>query len=129
MISRMIKVMFSWRDNPELGAEECERHYRAVHMVLAREAFDGVPGFIQLKYNRVRAATVNDFNQRDARVVEPDIDAWVELTFASAELMQAAFERPQLQALFDDHPNFMQCDTPANIHVYVVDEEVICAAP
>lgn len=125
----MIKVMFSWRDNPDLGAEECERHYRVVHMRLAREAFDGVPGFVELKYNRVRAATVNDFNRREPRVVVPDIDAWVELYFESAELMQAAFTRPQLQALFDDHPNFMSCDEAANIRVYTVDEDVICSAP
>ena len=125
----MIKVMFSWRDNPDLGAEECERHYRVVHMRLAREAFDGVPGFVELKYNRVRAATVNDFNRREPRVVVPDIDAWGELYFESAELMQAAFTRPQLQALFDDHPNFMSCDEAANIHVYTVDEDVICSAP
>jgi len=124
----MIKVVFGWRDHPDLGAEVCERHYRTVHMPLAREAFDGVPGFVRLSYNRVRAATVNDFNRREPREVVPDVDAWVELHFASSELLQAAFARPQLQALFDDHPNFMACDVPANIHVYHVDEEVICAA-
>ncbi|HEV8296581.1 MAG TPA: EthD domain-containing protein [Acidimicrobiales bacterium] len=124
----MVKVVFTWRDNAALGAEECERHYRAVHMPLARAAFDGVPGFRSLRFNRVRRATVNDFNERTPRVVEPDIDAWVELCFESEELMAAAFSRPELQALFDDHPNFMAVDVPANIHVYWVDEDVILAA-
>ena len=124
----MINVVFGWKDHPDLGAEECERHYRAVHMPLARAAFDGVPGFVRLVYKRVRAATVNDFNRREPRSVEPAVDAWVELTFASSEHMAAAFDRPQLQALFADHPNFMACDIPANIHVFHVDEEVICSS-
>jgi uncharacterized protein (TIGR02118 family) len=125
----MIKVVFTWKDHPERSAEECEAHYRAVHMPLAHEAFDGVEGFRMLRFNRVRHATVNDFNQRAPREVEPDVDAWVELYFDSAELMAKAFERPHLAALFDDHPNFMQCDTPANIRVYHVDETVIHASP
>ena len=125
----MIKVVFSWKDRPDLSAEECEAHYRAVHIPLAREAFDGVEGFRMLRFNRVRRETVNDFNQREAREVERDVDAWVELYFESAELMARAFERPHLARLFDDHPNFMQCDTPANIRVYFVDETVIHASP
>ena len=123
----MIKVVFRWRDHPNLGPDECDRHYRAVHMPLARAAFDGVPGFVRLVYNRVRSCTVNDFNHREPRSVIPDVDAWVDLYFASGEEMADAFTRPQLQALFDDHPNFMACDIPANIVVYQVDEEEICA--
>lgn len=125
----MIKVVFSWKDRPDLSAEECEAHYRAVHIPLARDAFDGVDGFRMLRFNRVRHETVNDFNKREPRAVEPDVDAWVELYFESAELMAKAFERPHLAALFDDHPNFMQCDTPANIRVYHVDETVIHESP
>lgn len=125
----MIKVMFSWRDHPDLPADECERRYRAVHMPLAQEAFRGVEGFKLLKYNRVRRATVNDFNRREPRAVTSDIDAWVELYFESEELLQKAFSRPHLQALFDDHPNFMDCSTEANIHVYWVDEDIILEGP
>lgn len=124
----MIKVVFGWRDHPDRSAEDCEAHYRAVHIPLAQEAFDGVPGFVRLVYNRVRAATVNDFNRREPRAVEPAVDAWVELWFDSPELLAAAFTRPQLQALFDDHPNFMACDVAANIHVFQVDETEILAA-
>ena len=125
----MIKVVFSWKDHPGLSAEECEANYRTGHMPLAREAFRGVAGFKMLRYNRVRQATVNDYNQRAARAVDSDADAWVELYFENAELMAPAFARPQMQALFDDHVNFMNCDVPANIKVYWVDEEVILAAP
>ena len=125
----MIKVVFSWKDHPELSAAECEARYRAVHIPLARAAFEGVEGFRELRFNRVRRETVNDYNQREPREVEADVDAWVELYFESAELMQRAFERPQLGELFDDHPNWMECDTPANIRVYHVDETVIHAAP
>ncbi len=124
----MVKVVFTWRDNPALGAAACEAHYRAVHMPLARAAFDGVPGFRSLRYNRVRSSTVNDFNRREPRVVDPDIDAWVELCFDSEEQLAAAFQRPALQALFDDHPNFMAVDVPANIRVYRVDEDTILEA-
>jgi hypothetical protein len=95
----------------------------------ARAAFDGVEGFRELRFQPCRRETVNDYNRREPREVEPDVDAWVELYFESAELMQRAFERPQLGELFDDHPNCMQCDTPANIRVYHVDETLIHAAP
>jgi nitroreductase len=125
----MIKVVFSWKDHPDLSAAECEARYRAVHIPLARAAFEGVEGFRELRFNRVRRETVNDYNRREPREVEADVDAWVELYFESAELMQRAFERPQLGELFDDHPNWMECDTPANIRVYHVDETVIHAAP
>ena len=124
----MIKVVFAWKDHPDIPAEECERHYRAVHMPLARRAFQGVAGFKLLRYNRVRRATVNDHNRREPRVVEPDVDAWVELYFESEALMQQAFERPELQAQFEDHEHFMAVDTPANIRVYFVDEEVILSS-
>ena len=40
----MVKVMFSWKDRSDRTAEACEAHYRAVHLPLAREAFDGVDG-------------------------------------------------------------------------------------
>ena len=36
------------------------------------KAFAGVPGFRSLVYNRVRACTVNDHNERDARPDIPD---------------------------------------------------------
>ena len=62
---------------------------RAVHIPLARVAFDGVEGFRELRFNRVRRETVNDYNRREPREVEPDVDAWVELYFESAEIAAA----------------------------------------
>lgn len=124
----MIKLVFAWRDHPALGAEACEAHYRANHMALARKAFDGVEGFRALAYNRVRRHFVNDFNRPESIDRPTDIDAWVELYFDSKEQLEAAFGTPEMQALFDDHPNFMDVDIPANVRVYDVDEEVFFGA-
>jgi hypothetical protein len=81
----MIKVVFGWKDHPERTPEECDAHYRAVHMELARRAFDGVDGFRALVYNRVRRHFVNDFNRPEPIQREPDMDAFVELYFDSRE--------------------------------------------
>lgn len=124
----MIKMLFAWRDNPALSPEQCERHYRTVHIDLARTAFTGVAGFRSLRYNRVRRASVNNFNQRIAEEVTPDIDAFVELYFENADALARAFERPEVQRLFDDHENFMAVDVPANVHIYELDETVILEA-
>jgi hypothetical protein len=59
----LIKMMYAWRDNPALTPEQCERHYRTVHMDLARRAFAGVNGFRALRYSRVRRHLVNYYNQ------------------------------------------------------------------
>lgn len=120
----MIKVVFGWKDHPDRTAEECEAHYRAVHMELAKRAFDGVDGFGALVYNRVQRHFVNDFNRPEPIDREPDMDAFVELYFDSREQLQAAFGTPELDALFADHPNFMEVDVPANIRVYDVQEDV-----
>jgi hypothetical protein len=124
----VIKIIYAWRDRPDLSAEECEAHYRAVHMELAREAFDGAEGFISLTYNRVRSHFVNDFNRPDAIPKESDIDAYVELHYESQELLEQAFGRPAMAVMFDDHPNFMDVDTPANVRAYRIDESVFLGA-
>jgi hypothetical protein len=38
--------------------------------------------------------------------------------------MREAFARPQMAAMFDDHPNFMATDTAANVRIYEVEESV-----
>jgi len=124
----VIKIVFGWKDRPDLTAEECEAHYRAVHMVLARRAFDGVDGFGALVYNRVRNFSVNDYNEPQPRPAEADMDAFIELFFDSREQLQAAFGRPELDTLFEDHPNFMDCSVPANIKIYDVEETVFYGA-
>jgi uncharacterized protein (TIGR02118 family) len=120
----VVKIVFGWKDHPERTAEECEAHYRSVHMELARSAFEGVDGFGALVYNRVRRHAVNDHNSPEALEREPDMDAFVELFFDSREQLEAAFGRPIMSTLFDDHPNFMEVDVPANVRIYDVEETV-----
>jgi len=120
----MIKMIYTWRDRPDKSAQECEAHYRAVHMDLARKAFTGVDGFQGLVYNRVRGHLVNDFNQPEAHPEKPDVDAILELYFRDSQSLQAAFGTPELTAMFNDHVNFMDTDSPANIRIYEVDETI-----
>jgi uncharacterized protein (TIGR02118 family) len=124
----VIKIVFSWKDHPDRSAEECDAHYRAVHMGLARQAFDGVDGFRALVYNRVNRHFVNDHNRPEPRERESDMDAYVELYFDSREQLEQAFGRPELDAMFSDHPNFMEVDVPANIRAYDVEEVVYFGA-
>jgi uncharacterized protein (TIGR02118 family) len=120
----VIKIVFSWKDHPDKTAEECDAHYRAVHMDLARRAFDGVDGFRALAYNRVNSHFVNDHNRPEPLERPTDMDAFVELYFDSREQLQQAFGTPELAALFADHPNFMEVDVAANIRGYDVEEVV-----
>lgn len=120
----MIKIVFGWRDHPDRSPAECERHYREVHMNLARRAFDGVGGFQALVYNRVNRHFVNDYNRRESRDRTPDMDAFVELYFDDRRSLEEAFARPIMQILYDDHANFMDVDVPANVRAYDVDETV-----
>ncbi len=124
----MIKIVYAWRDRPTLSTEECEAHYRSTHMRLAREAFTDCDGFVALRYNRVRGYRVNDYNDPESREATPDVDAWVELYFENEDKLQAAFARPELAAMFDDHENFMATEEPENIRIYRVEEETILAA-
>jgi uncharacterized protein (TIGR02118 family) len=124
----MVKVMFTWKDRSDRTPEACEAHYRAVHLPLAREAFDGVDGFRRLVFNRVRGHRVNDYNDPASHSAATDFDAFVELWFDSAEQMAAAMGTPPLAAMFDDHANFMETDVPANIRIYELDETVVLEA-
>lgn len=121
----MVKLIYTWRDNPELGPERSEAHYRKVHMDLAREVFTGREGFVSLTYNRVRRHLVNDHNEPTPHPEPSDVDAFLELVFTDRPSLDAAFADPAMQVLFDDHANFMAVDEPRNIHVYEVDETVI----
>ena len=125
----MIKMLYAWRDHPDRTPEECEAHYRTVHMELARRAFTGVPGFRSLRYNRVRHHHVNHFNRPTPEDAPAEMDAFVELYFDDEASLQAAFARPELAAMFDDHGNFMAVDVPANVHVYQLDETIVLEAP
>jgi uncharacterized protein (TIGR02118 family) len=120
----VVKVVFGWRDHPDKTAEECEKHYRAVHMKLAEKAYDGVDGFVALAYDRVRKHAVNDHNEPRPIPREPDLDAWCELYFRDEQSMAEAFRLPGMKVLFDDHVNFMDVRSAANIRIYHVDETV-----
>jgi uncharacterized protein (TIGR02118 family) len=124
----MIKMVYTWKDNPALTPAQCEEHYREVHMELARQAYRGAPGFRALRYNRVRRHLVNDFNSAVPREEPSDIDAFVELYFDDRASLERAFERPELSKMFDDHENFMAVNTAANVHIYEVDETTILEA-
>jgi hypothetical protein len=98
-------------------------------MNLARSCFDGIDGFVALVYNRVLEHSVNDDNQPTPRSSPSDIDAYCELWFQDRESMRQAFAQPHMKRMFDDHPNFMQTEGPANIHVYDVAETVVLRRP
>jgi EthD domain len=121
----MIKLMFGWKDNPRRSAQECEAHYRAHHLLLAREAFDGTEGFELLLFNRVLGHRVNDHNQPESHPAPADMDAFIELYFDTQDHLDAAMNQPVLARMFEDHPNFMATDTPANIRIYQLAEEVV----
>ena len=125
----MIKSVFCWTDRHDVSSEECQAHYEQVHMKLAQKAFKGVPGFRGLVYNRIRSATVNDFNRREPREIRPDIDGFVELWFDDEETLAASFDKPEMAALFEDHKNFMSIDIVANVRAYRVEETTILGAP
>lgn len=120
----MVKIMFGWRDRQDLTAQQCEEHYRNVHMKLATACYDGVDGFQAIVYDRVRSAAVNDFNRPERIEIEPDFDAFCELYFRDPESMQLAFQKPEMQAMFEDHENFMDTDSRSNVRIYAVDETV-----
>jgi uncharacterized protein (TIGR02118 family) len=120
----MIKLLFAWRDNPQRTAEECEKHYRDVHMKLAHEAYTGVDGFVAISYNRVVRHTIHAFDESAAVESESDIDAFVELWFEDRERLERAFASPVLPRMFEDHGNFMDLSGPTSIRTYDVSEVV-----
>jgi hypothetical protein len=117
-------MAYFWRDNPNLTPEECEANYRAGHMLLAREMWRDVDGFIALVYNRVRQHSVNDYNNPERRPADPPFHAFVEMYFESREKLDAAAKLPGFLHLFDDHETFMDITTPANIAVFELEEDV-----
>lgn len=121
----MIKVMFSWKDSPERTPDECEAHYRAVHLEMARRVFRDADGFKRLVYNRVRGHRVNDYNAREAHTADSDFDAFIELWFESARQLESAMDNPILLEMFADHENFMDVTTAPNIRIYDLEEEVV----
>lgn len=120
----MIKLLYTWKDNPDLSPEECDRHYREHHTKLAMQGMAEVPGVRAYVTNRVTRHYVHDYNGLDAREAAPPFDRFVEVYFDDMESIEALFARDHMQAVFEDHPNFMETNVPASMCVYEVDEEI-----
>ena len=67
----MIKLLMTWRDNPKLGAEQCDRHYLGTHTRMANAVLADVPGFLRYTQNRVTRHFVHSYNGREAVDREP----------------------------------------------------------
>lgn len=121
----MIKIVSMWKRNPDRSADECEQHYREVHTELAKKALANVPGFRRYVQNRICSQANYHFNDaHKPEQVEPEFDRFVELYFDDRESLEKAMSTPEMQACFDDHPNFMHVRTSKNLVIYDVIEEI-----
>jgi len=121
----MIKILLTWNRNPNLTEEQCEEHYLTVHTELAKKALKNGPGLRRYVQNKVVRHTIINYNECDTPIeAKPDFDRFVELYFDNKESMERAFNTPEIKACFDDHKNFMETDTPANLKIYEVVEEI-----
>ncbi len=121
----MVKIVCTFKKNPALTEEQCDKHYRTVHTALARLMLQKVPGFRKYVQNKVVSTTVVDFNDSSkSHPGEPDFEWAVDFYFDTIEDLARAYELPEMQACFNDHKNFMDTDVPANIKIYQVEETV-----
>ena len=77
----MIKLMITWRHNPELGAEACDEHYYSEHTAMALAVLADVPGFLRYTQNTVERHFVHQHNRRDTQDREPEFHTMIELYF------------------------------------------------
>ena len=121
----MIKIVSSWKRNPNLSEEQCDKHYREIHTVLAKKALEKIPGFRRYIQNKVVRLVVYDYNQMDKPIeMEPDFDRSVELYFENREVLEKGFDTPEMRACYEDHKNFMDINRPASLKIYEVVEEI-----
>jgi uncharacterized protein (TIGR02118 family) len=120
----MIKLMMVWSDAPDKTAEECDEHYLGVHTQMAHAVLHDVPGFVKYTQNRVVRHFVHNRNGRAAEDRTPDFDRSIELWFTDQAALQAVFNRPEMDLMFQDHPNFMDVDGSPSQRVYILDERV-----
>jgi uncharacterized protein (TIGR02118 family) len=121
----MIKFLFSWKNNPNLTEEQCDRHYLTIHTELAKRALKDAPGLIRYVQNKVVRYTIINYNQCDNPIeAKPDFDRFVELYFDDKESMERAFSTPEIKACFDDHRNFMDTSIPESLKIYEVIEGI-----
>jgi len=116
--------MMTWRDNPELGVEACDRHYLTRHTRMANAVLGDVPGFLRYTQNRVVRHFVHSYNSRETVDREPEFHRTIELHFADQEALERVFSRPEMQLMFNDHHNFMQTEIDPSQSVYIMHEIV-----
>jgi uncharacterized protein (TIGR02118 family) len=123
--SHMIKIISMWKRNPDITDEACEAHYRGNHTALAIKALTNAPGFRKYIQNKVVSQTICNFNDAsNIEQVAPDFDRVVELYFDNRESFERAMATPEMQACFEDHPNFMNIGIPKNLVIWEVLEEI-----
>lgn len=121
----MIKVVMTWKRNPQRSEAECERHYLDVHTRLAMASIDKAVGMVAYVQNRVVDCQWHDFNQPTPRPGTADFDRYVELYYESEEAMQRSFETADMEAIFADQANFMDTAIEGSLRVYRVEETVV----
>jgi uncharacterized protein (TIGR02118 family) len=114
----MIKILYTFKNNPNLTEEQCDKHYHAVHIPLAKKALG--PGCRRYSYAKVVKHTIND---KDGNVVEtkPDFDCFVEVFFDTREAMEKAFASPEMEVSSNDMQNFADVGT---LKVYEFIQEI-----
>jgi uncharacterized protein (TIGR02118 family) len=114
----MIKVLFTWKKNPNLTEEQQENHYIKIHTPIAKKALGTARRYSQ---HKVLKQTV--YNQAgEAIEVKPEFDRFVVLWFDSREAMEQAFASPDMVAANQDQKNFMD---ETSIKIYEIDETIV----
>ncbi|MET0377397.1 MAG: EthD domain-containing protein [Spongiibacteraceae bacterium] len=120
----MIKIIYTWKDNPALTREQCEQHYLNVHTRLAVQNMENSDGVVAYVQSRVKSCIVHDYNNPVGRIAEPDFDRMVELYVASEEVLNAMMDPAALNDTFADHVHFQNVDIPGSLKIYIVDETI-----
>lgn len=120
----MIKLMMTWRDNPEKGADGSDAHYLAKHTEMGLATLADVPGFLRYTQNRVTRHFVHRRNGRETEDREPEFHRTIEIYFTDEEALMKVFNRPEMDVMFADHPNFMDADADPSQCVYLLEEVV-----
>jgi hypothetical protein len=120
----MIKVVYLWKDNPNLTREQCEQHYLNVHTKLAVQGMQSSTGVIAYVQSRVKSCIVHDYNNPVGHPAEPEFDRMVELYLDNEDILNAMMDPAALRETFADHVNFQHVDIPASLRIYVVEETI-----
>ena len=120
----MIKMMVTWKDNPNKTVEENDAHYLGLHTQMGNYALHDVPGFLKYVQNRVVFHGVHEYNTREVHEREPDFDRSIELYFADEAAFEQCYGRPELDAMYADHLNFIHTEAAPSQKLYRLEERV-----